>query len=335
MGFKLGWIATRTRKPEVLFEALDLEATGDEQEHPTAPFAATTLPMGWVVIVVNDEHARETTTEMAKHLSDHEVIQVHVEEDARLSLAARHVEGLCTWQVAHDGQQGEDHLFVEGRQPIELAGIRAWHEHDLRSNPEKESLFDVPIDLAKRLVGYRHDEDLPGLKKAHWQVLRRRERAVAPAVVRTPPMPSPAAPPPPARAVEPTPPEPALPAAARPAKTPASAWQQVRALARLDERRARHAQRREARESRRRPRKGATPQPSRRRSRRHHARENRTFWERLLTAVSDFFAWVGSELGNTHEDSWSDLEAKRKRLLSDSRARRRARREARRRDQRP
>jgi hypothetical protein len=68
------------------------------------------------------------------------------------------------WSVVHDSEKAAGHLAVDGSVPAEFSQIRATREAKQRTEDEADAevdfIFDVPIDLAKALTGFRHDEAL-------------------------------------------------------------------------------------------------------------------------------------------------------------------------------
>ena len=75
-----------------------------------------------------------------------------------VSRAAGWKDGVQVWSVTHDAQQGDGHLGVEGEPPADFSVIR----DRLTSQQEKDEgadvIFNIPVDLAKELTGYCHEE---------------------------------------------------------------------------------------------------------------------------------------------------------------------------------
>ncbi len=70
-------------------------------------------------------------------------------------------DGRQLWKVTHDAQDplGLEHLAIEGAPPPELTRIHTEALQELRADPDPcDYLFDVPVNLAAEVVGFRHDE---------------------------------------------------------------------------------------------------------------------------------------------------------------------------------
>ncbi len=65
------------------------------------------------------------------------------------------------WSVWHDSERGIYDLSVRGKAPPQLAPIQARltirQDHNGGKNGLVDFIFDVPVELAAELTGYRHD----------------------------------------------------------------------------------------------------------------------------------------------------------------------------------
>ena len=87
-------------------------------------------------------------------------------------------DGQLRWSVTHDAQQDRLHLDVQGEPPPEFAAIRDQKlAEQAAGDSDVDYLFDIPVETARRLTGYRHDEDIPGLSGAVFEVLAPPKRA--------------------------------------------------------------------------------------------------------------------------------------------------------------
>ena len=107
-----------------------------------------------------------------------EVVTCGVEEHVMVSEATLWRAGQCVWRVSHDGAQGVENLHVEGELPPAFASIRdrlfCEQQAPASSQFPADYIFDIPVELAKSLTGYRHDEDTPGLAANSFDVLEHR-----------------------------------------------------------------------------------------------------------------------------------------------------------------
>jgi hypothetical protein len=66
-----------------------------------------------------------------------------------------------TWQIRHDLGQGGEHLEASGDLPPEFAGFRDAATRKRRAQGGRvDYMFDVPLDVAAKITGYRHDRAL-------------------------------------------------------------------------------------------------------------------------------------------------------------------------------
>ncbi len=82
------------------------------------------------------------------------------------SVVRGYERGESVFAIEHDGgQQGVRHMETAGTLPAEWPAIldRLSRDQDAEDagDNEVDFLFDAPLDLAKALCGYRHDEVWP------------------------------------------------------------------------------------------------------------------------------------------------------------------------------
>jgi hypothetical protein len=160
MGFSLSWLAVRGKDPRVLLQQLGLRGTGELEEIPESEIVGAQLPGGWYV-VVNDHDVRFVDDAVLERISvGCEAVTCFVEEHVMCSAATRWNDGKEVWAVIHNAQERLDHLIEEGAPPSELAAIR----DELRAKKADgvDFIFDVPVELAGVLTGFRHDRVFPG-----------------------------------------------------------------------------------------------------------------------------------------------------------------------------
>ena len=72
-----------------------------------------------------------------------------------VSMSACYAHGQEVWQVVHEDASTPPGLAVSGQPPLALADIR---ERLASTGDDSVSYaFDIPIELAKAVCGYRHD----------------------------------------------------------------------------------------------------------------------------------------------------------------------------------
>ena len=162
MGFAITWIAVKRKSAAEVLRELQLKPTGEQQEFPEAPIAGAALPSGWYLVALNEYgHPLATEKSLARLSRDAEVVAVAIEEHVMVGGAEYWRDGQRRWGVMHDAQQAIEHLLVDGVPPPEFHRIReaAFAAQAAEgAAPEADHIFDVPLELAAQLTGYRHDK---------------------------------------------------------------------------------------------------------------------------------------------------------------------------------
>jgi len=137
-----------------------LRDLGTEDEANEAPFSLAELPTGWVILFSNDFDfgAPENLINVSAGAV---IISSQVEEHSMFSGAYCYANGREAWRVCHDSARGRHHLATQGTLPPEFEPIRirlsAQQADNDRAEGDVDYIFDVPIELAAELTGYRHD----------------------------------------------------------------------------------------------------------------------------------------------------------------------------------
>jgi len=176
MGYSHSWIAARGLSPEALLDALGLRETGRPGELPsrTTPHCRTSLPGSWMVVLASlgastgEEDGRprfldesEAAAPFLATLSvGGEVVAGFLEEHVMASRAAAWDGGARRWSLRYDPERRPDRLLAEGSPPAELGPIEASLREAQRREPDgADRLFEIPLELAKAITGFRGDED--------------------------------------------------------------------------------------------------------------------------------------------------------------------------------
>ena len=92
-----------------------------------------------------------------------------------VSVATGWKDGRRVWSVTHDAQRDMEHLQTEGELPAAFTSIRDRLRSEQQraggSKADVDYIFDVPVELAQLLTGYRHDADIPGADAELFEVL--------------------------------------------------------------------------------------------------------------------------------------------------------------------
>jgi len=178
MGYSMAWAAVRGGTPQAVHGALALRGTGTREEIPESDITGAELPGGWYMVASNRDKLRFTEDAVLGLLSRvGEVVVCLVEEHVMCSSAARWRDGQRVWSVFHDagGRKGIECLEVKGQPPASFAAIRdrLFAEQSAAGGKKAgvDYVFDIPVELAHSLTGYRHDQDIPGRPKDAFEVL--------------------------------------------------------------------------------------------------------------------------------------------------------------------
>jgi hypothetical protein len=178
MGFNMSWIFVDGIDQDALYEALDLAPTGgtpDGHDLGTSrvPLAGATLTSGWCGVfakyaLVMDATMGTSPPRLAHLPAKSQSITCVVLEHAMVSYASLWQDGRHTWQIRHDSSQGTEHLEASGYLPPAFAEFRDLAMHKQRAEEERRKqrewgvdyVFDVPLDTAAAITGYRHNRAL-------------------------------------------------------------------------------------------------------------------------------------------------------------------------------
>src|SRR5262245_58862117 len=183
MGYSLSWIAVKGRRPNSVREELSFRTTGKREEIPESEVSAVEMPGGWYLIVSN--HTEQVASDAAmQRLSSSgcELVTCFVEEHVMFSSATGWRDGRKSWSIIHDSQRGIEHLETMGELPASYSSIRErlfaeQKEENIRKAGMRRPLFfrkvvsieemgcdyifNIPVEVAHELTGYRHDRDIP------------------------------------------------------------------------------------------------------------------------------------------------------------------------------
>ena len=199
MGFNMSWIVVDGIDEGTLYDALDLVAT-DEIPDPHdlgtsyVPLAGAALKSGWCAVfaryaLVMDATVGTTPARLMRLPKRSRCITCVVLEHAMVSYASLWQDGRYVWQIRHDPSEGIGHLAIRGDPPSAFGDFRniameKQRAEQARRKPDGwgvDYVFDVPIDTAEAIGGYRHNlviendffRNLRTLKPADGNVLTR------------------------------------------------------------------------------------------------------------------------------------------------------------------
>jgi hypothetical protein len=197
VGFNTSWIFVDGVNEDALYEALDLAATAETPDPhdlgtSRVPLAGAALKSGFCSVfakyaLVMDAALGTNPVRLMRLPRSSRCITCVVLEHAMISYASLWQDGHHVWQIRHDPDQGVGHLEVRGDLPSAFGDFRSIAMDKQRAEQARRKpgewgvdyLFDVPIDTAAAITGYRHDrlvendffKNLRALKPANGNVL--------------------------------------------------------------------------------------------------------------------------------------------------------------------
>jgi hypothetical protein len=153
MGFSLAWFAAQGIDRDDFLERLGFTDTGEVDEYFDQDHSGGELPGGWYIILTSDLGLL-APDKLAQWSAGCRLIATVVHEDSANSLATEWKDGRLIWSVSHDGSEGGDQLAVEGQLPDVFEELK----HEADALQVADVVFDIPLDLAAELTGFRHDE---------------------------------------------------------------------------------------------------------------------------------------------------------------------------------
>ena len=159
MGWKISWVGfSGLTKAEVL-DLVGATDTGEIDEANEADFSGAEIP-DWYILFSNDfDFVSEST--LSKLSSRGTVVGCQLHEGVMVSAAYGYDRGNAQWSVMHNAQDGISDLSTSGAPPTELEPIRerlSQQQYDAGGEvADVDYIFDIPVELAAAICGYRHD----------------------------------------------------------------------------------------------------------------------------------------------------------------------------------
>jgi hypothetical protein len=177
MGYSLAWLAVQGKTTENIHRQLGLTGTGDFCDYGDAPVAGRLLPSGWYLVVAKGcDHKLISELIVQQISSSGSVIACSIEEHVMFSSAAQWSDGQKNWSIRHrGGDHGPTDLGFEGSPPPLFAELREFYgsKQDAEGGEKAgvDWIFEIPLELAKSIVGFKHDEETPGVEDGSFEIL--------------------------------------------------------------------------------------------------------------------------------------------------------------------
>ncbi|RAZ82633.1 hypothetical protein DPM33_34510 [Mesorhizobium hawassense] len=161
MGFSISWFGLRgygIKEAAALFG----REVGGSSEDFDAPVNAYRSDKNWAIIILGYcSFPNPPDSYLSAFSQGREMVVVHIEEHTMFARAELWSAGKNIWRVWHAGDKDVRDLHTTGDLPASFQSLRqqAFSKQDKES--DVDYAFDIPLDLAAELTGFRHDEGAP------------------------------------------------------------------------------------------------------------------------------------------------------------------------------
>jgi hypothetical protein len=178
MGYSLSLLAVQTSNQTEALQQLGYIRTGQSCEYAQEPLSSYTLLTNWFLIVARGCDSSFLQPKILGPLSAHfPVVACSIEEHVMFSSAEYWADGNQVWRAEHVGENGPIHLKTSGILPPGFEAMAAAHkeaqEADGGEKAGVDHYFDIPLNAANEIIGFKHDEDIPGVDYEGFEVLRK------------------------------------------------------------------------------------------------------------------------------------------------------------------
>ena len=176
MGYAISWLAIKGKPEELVVAELGLAPTGEMAEYGDSLFTGRKLPSGWFLLVIDKcEHKFVNPNSLAPLSLGCEVIATSIEEHVMVCSSELWRNGAQVWRIEHDAQKSIEHIAASGSLPADYSTIEQEHAEEQKqaggSEADTDYFFEIPLHIAKNIVGFKHDEVDPAIEDGGFMVL--------------------------------------------------------------------------------------------------------------------------------------------------------------------
>jgi len=168
MGVSLSWLGVETTAAEV-YARLGVSETGESGDYDDFPMAGLMLANNWYLLTAKGcEHPILSARALSDLSAGISVVACAIEEHVMYQSAAFWRDGNEIWSVRHrGGDYGIMDLVVKGLPPDPFNDLRtrtfALQASEGGADADVDYIADIPLELARSIVGFKHDEVNPGI----------------------------------------------------------------------------------------------------------------------------------------------------------------------------
>lgn len=176
MGYSLSWIAVKGRPDREIRQLLGLKSTGKYGTYGEHRIAGKDLRNGWYILIANECDDPITKGEILAEISKGcRAVACSIEEHVMFSSCAFWENGRKAWSVQHRGDEGAFDLVTTGKLPESYSLLKKELIEKQKSEGGEQAdvdhVFDLPLELAKQYVGFRHDEGAGDTENGTYEIL--------------------------------------------------------------------------------------------------------------------------------------------------------------------
>lgn len=176
MGYSISWLAVRRKSTEIVLQQLKLSRTGELGDYADYPVVGRIFPNGWFLLVADkSDHELVGKDTLATLSAGCEIVACSVEEHGMVCWSERWVDGANIWRLEHDAQRSILDIKRSGSPPAEFEALAAGYADRQRQAGGKKAnvdyYFEIPLEMAKSIVGFKHDEDNAEVADGSFEIL--------------------------------------------------------------------------------------------------------------------------------------------------------------------
>jgi hypothetical protein len=166
MGFAISWLAVNGKSPGDVTREFGLTPTGEYTDYAESLFTGRSLSSGWFILVIDVyDHDFVRPDSLGTLSANCEVIACSIEEHFNYCSSERWSSGTRIWRIEHNAEMGLDNISHSGILPDGYSAIeRKWSAEQKQAGGKKadtDYYFEIPLQIAKSIVGFKHDEPSP------------------------------------------------------------------------------------------------------------------------------------------------------------------------------
>jgi hypothetical protein len=177
MGFAISWCAVPEAAADGFLQRIGLADTGETEEVPDSLIGVARLDTGWRLLWCNEYDCPVLgEAQRQEHSRHHDLLYCLVEEHCMASSSEFWSHGSRKWWISHEGINGPKGLDFSGELPNDFQSIRsemeAAQEKEGGDKADVDYIFEIPLQVAKSITGFKHDEVCPHIVGNEFKIMR-------------------------------------------------------------------------------------------------------------------------------------------------------------------